>query len=251
MESIQGGQQAVIAHERIAGYMEAMTMSFNVKQPAELKGLKAGDQIAFRLSVTEKDDWIDEIKKTGESGAIRRSAPPPADSVKEVKAGGEIPECVLTNQAGQTIRLSGFKGQALALTFFFSRCPLPSFCPRMNDSFAAAQAALQADGSRTNWQLLSVSFDPGFDTPERLREVADVFRSNVRHWSFATSNAEEIRKLGAAFGLKFWHENGTLSHNLRTVVIDASGRLQKVLAGNEWKPEELVAEMRKAMEKKP
>src|SRR5262249_39480228 len=151
------------------------------------------------------------------SGAIRRSAPPPADSVKEVKIGEEIPECVLTNQAGQMIRLSSFRGQALALTFFFSRCPLPSFCPRMNENFSTAQAALQQDGTRTNWQLLSLSFDPGFDTPERLSEVAGERQSDSQRWSFATSNADEIRKLGAAFGLKFWHENGTLSHNLRTV----------------------------------
>jgi protein SCO1/2 len=251
MESRAAGRTAVIAHERIPGYMEAMTMALNVKRPAELKGLQPGDQITFRLSVTKTDDWIDEIKKTGQTAAIRRSAMPPADSVQELQTGALLPDCVLTNQAGQAIHLSDFKGQALALTFFFSRCPLPTFCPRMNNNFAAAQQALRQDATRTNWQLLSISFDPSFDTPENLNDFARVHQSDPHHWSFGTSSPEEIRKLGGAFGLKFWRENGTFSHNLRTAIVDTSGRVQKVFSGNDWRPAELVTEMGKAMGTRP
>jgi protein SCO1/2 len=246
LQSRAAGHTATIAHEKIPGYMEAMTMDFQVKMPAELKSFKPGDQISFRLTVTETDAWIDQIKKAG-SGAIRRSLPPPPEPGPELPPGSLLPDCVLTNQDGKTIHLRDFKGQALALTFFFSRCPLPTFCPKMNNNFASVQQALAADLTRTNWQLLSVSFDPTFDTPEYLGAFAANLKCDPHHWGFATSGLEEVSKLGGTFGLRFWREQGALNHNLRTAVIDASGRVQKVFTGNEWQPAELVAEMKKAM----
>jgi protein SCO1/2 len=247
LESQSAGRSAVIAHDDIPGYMSAMTMSFNVKQPAELQGLQRGDKISFQLFVNEKDAWIEDIKRTGGSGAIRWS-PPPADSGPELKLGALVPDFVLTNQAGQAVHLRDFKGRALALTFFFSRCSLPTFCPLMNKNLAAVQQELQQSATGTNWQLLSISFDPQFDTVDLLGSLASYYHGDPQHWSFGTSSPGEIRKLGGAFGLKYWNENGSISHNLRTAVIDASGRLQKVFDGNEWQPAELVAEMRKAME---
>jgi protein SCO1/2 len=246
LESRSEGRVAVIAHEAVPGYMDPMTMPFNVKTPAELKGLQSGDRVTFQLSVTASDDWIDEIKKgKGHPKKAKRSEPA-TGIVHQLQLGESVPDFVLTNQAGQAIRLGDFKGQALAFTFFFSRCPLPTFCPRMNNNFELAQQALQTE-PRTNWQLLSVSFDPSSDTPERLSDFATLHHSDPRHWSFATSSQEEIRKLGGAFGLKFWRESGSFSHNLRTVVVNGSGRVQKVLAGNEWQAADLVEEMRKAM----
>lgn len=252
MEARSAAQVAIIAHDAIPGYMDAMTMPFKVRQPAELTGLQPGDKITFQLSVTETEAWIEDIKKTGVSALVRRSVPPPQqESVPELKAGELVPDSVLTNQAGQTIHLRDFKGQAFALTFFFSRCPLPTFCPRMNNNFAAVQQALQRDVTRTNWQLLSVSFDPSFDTPENLKDFATIHQSDARHWNFATSSPEEIRKLGGAFGLRVRRENGSFSHNLRTAVIDASGSVRKVFTGSEWQAAELIAEMKKAMRTRP
>jgi protein SCO1/2 len=248
-EAKSGGRTAVIAHENIPGYMEAMTMPFNVKSPAEIRTLEAADVITFRLSVTDTDDWIDQVKKIGRARprTIAEAGPSMrADSLGDVGAGEPVPECVLTNQAGRRIRMADFKGQALAFTFFFSRCPLPTYCPRMHDNFAAVQHAL-AEGTRTNWQLLSISFDPAFDTPQQLSDVAARQKVDPTHWNFATSSSAEVRKLGGSFGLEFWRENGTLNHNLRTVVVNTEGRVQRVFRGNEWQPAELVAEMAKAM----
>jgi len=250
LESRSAGRVAVIAHEEVPGYMQAMTMPFNVKTPAELKGLRPGDPIVFQLFVTDTDDWIEQIKKAKRRAG--KATPPgqPLPAVHELKSGDPAPDCVLTNQAGQVLHLADFKGQALALTFFFSRCPLPTFCPRMNNNFEIVQQRLQTQ-ERTNWHLLSISFDPAADTPERLRDFAGLHHSDPRHWSFATSSQEEIRRLGSAFGLTFWRESGSFSHNLRTVVLDASGRVRKILAGNEWQPADLIAEMQKAMVAQP
>ena len=251
-ESRSAGHKAVIAHETIPGYMAGMTMPFNVKDPAEVSGLQSGDKITFRLSVTGTDAWIDEIKKTGERVVIPKAvAPEPMNFVQELEPGALLPDCILTNQSGRAFHLGEFKGRALSFTFFFSRCPLPTFCPLMNRNLAAVQRALQSEVTRTNWQLLSISFDPEFDTPAHLSDYARIYQNDPRHWNFATSGPEEIHKIGGAFGLMFWSENGTISHNLRTVVVDASGRVQKVFTDNEWQPTDLVLEMKKAMEAKP
>lgn len=245
------GHKAVIAHETIPGYMEAMTMPFNVKNPSELGGLQPGDKIKFRLSVTETDDWIDQIRligrgKTGDSTAAVIRA-----NTRELAPGALLPDCVLTNQSGQILRLRDFHGRALAFTFFFTRCPLPTYCPRMNTNFEEAQAALQADTMHTNWQLLSISFDPDFDTPARLADYARGFHRDPAHWTFATGSTNDVQLLGRGFGLMLYRDGTSISHNLRTVVVDASGRVQKIFTDNEWQPAEVVAELKRAMQAAP
>jgi protein SCO1/2 len=113
------------------------------------------------------------------------------------------------------------------------------------------QKALQTDTAHTNWQLLSISFDPQFDTPSQLAAQANFYQADTNHWNFATADPAVIRQLSGAFGLMFMREGGSISHNLRTVVVDAAGRVQKVFTNNEWQPAEVVAEMKHAMETKP
>ncbi len=163
-----------------------------------------------------------------------------------------LPDFVLTNQSGQAFHMRDFKGRALAFTFFFSRCPLPTYCPRMNSNLAAVQQALQSDGTaKQTGNFFRSRSTRNLTHPAHLADYAKLYQSDPSHWNFATSGPAEIRKLGGAFGLMFWRENGTISHNLRTVVVDASGRVQKVFTDNEWQPAALVVEMKKAMEAKP
>ncbi len=244
-EVIADGRKAVIAHETIAGSMGAMTMEFDAASPAELAGLAPGDVLAFRLSVAETRSWIDRVRKTGHTTPAPRGLAGDA-----LPPGTPLPDCALIDSRGQTLHMSDFKGRALAFTFIFTRCPLPDYCPRMNRNLGAVQGALAKDEG-ANWHLLSLSFDPDYDTPERLAKYAEPYQPDPAHWTFATGRAEAVRKLGAAFGLAFSSTGVPLDHNLRTVVVDAAGRVQKVFIGNEWSPEELTAEMRRAMTAQP
>lgn len=134
-------RSVVVKHEEIPGFMPAMTMPFDVKEPKELNGLKPGDQIAFRMLVTTNDGWIDRIQVVGsDTNAV--ATPPPVritSSVPLLEAGSMLPDYTLTNELGHVIRLSDFRGKVLAFTFIFTRCPYPDFCPRMTDLFARAQ----------------------------------------------------------------------------------------------------------------
>jgi protein SCO1/2 len=237
-----------IRHEAVPGYMPAMTMPFSVKASEELAGLAPGQAVLFRLSVTDTEAWIDQIRRVESSAANG----PPADSqirlareVEPLQEGDPLPDYHLTDQSGQPLNPAQFKGQALAITFLFTRCPLPTYCPLIANQFVDAQRKLLGmSKAPTNWHLLTISFDPGFDTPAVLKAYAQAHNYNPKHWSFATGELIEVTALGEQFGLAFWHDqNGGISHNLRTAIVDASGRVQKIFQGNTWTSDELVAEM--------
>ena len=240
-----------IKHEAIPDYMPAMTMPFDVRDTNELTGLSPEQPISFRLTVTDTEGWVDKIQplgpptnsasSAGAAGQIIRAAEP-------LQIGQPIPEHRFTNQFGQTITTTQFKGDGLAITFLFTRCPFPTFCPRLANDFSEAQQKLLAlQNAPTNWQLLTISFDPDFDRPEVLKSYAEAHHYDPIHWTFATGGSAEVSNFGDLFGLVFWKDaTGSISHNMRTAVIDSNGRLQRVFEGKDWTSTDLVAEMLKA-----
>ena len=246
----QDGKTVVIQHEEIPNYMQAMTMPFEVRNSNELAGLQPGDQVSFRMLVTDKDGWIDQVRKFG---STNMTPEPPRDPFRRVRfveplnVGDPMPDYVFTNELGQVIHLADFHGQALAFTFIYTRCPFPNFCPRMSSNFADAYKKLSsAPEAPQNWRLLSISFDPEHDKPEVLRSHAKRYEYGTNHWSFVTGALIDIDAITEQFGLMYPREGVGFNHNLRTVVVDAQGKVQKVFTGNEWKVEELVAEIVKA-----
>jgi protein SCO1/2 len=147
------------------------------------------------------------------------------------------------------MRLSDFQGRALAFTFIFTRCPFPTFCPRLSSNFSDAVAQLKAlpDGP-TNWHFLSITIDPEFDTPERLKAYAERYKADPNHWNHVTGTLTDITAIGEQFGLQFWRANPNepINHNVRTVVVDATGRIQWITPENEWKAETMVEQMVRA-----
>lgn len=243
-------KKVTIKHGEISGYMQAMTMPFDVKDTNELKGLEPGDPVSFRLIVANNYGWIDQIRKSGARTNVPDAGNPVSSgrNLEPLNEGDLLPEYHFTNQLGQAFSTAQFKGQALAITFLFTRCPFPNFCPLMANNFAAVQKKLLTmPNAPTNWHLLTISFDPEFDTPAVLQSYAEAHGDDPARWTFATGALPDITAIGEQFGLAFWkQQTGIINHNLRTVVIDASGRVQKIFTGNAWEPEDLIAEIVKA-----
>jgi protein SCO1/2 len=246
------GQTAIIAHDLIPGYMMAMTMPFEAKDPKVLQGVYPGDQITFRLLVRTNDAWIDKVQRTG----LKTNTPSPRVGAfglnlkEELDVGDLLPDCVLTNDLGQPFQLSAFRGRALALTFVFTRCPLPTYCPLMSRNFAEAAELMASATTLTNWHLLTISFDPDFDSPRVLNSYASPYRSDSKQWTFATGDRAAVEELGREFGLLLFREDGTISHNLRTVVADPEGRIRHVFRDNQWDPADLALQLRSAAQRK-
>jgi protein SCO1/2 len=248
-----GGRSLVIRHEAIPGYMPKMTMELTVRHPAELRGLSAGDEVRFQLWADHQEHWITDITRTGRR-VEEVPAPVVTPSPGQLQVGDVVPDFSLLSETGQRLRLADFRGRVVALTFIFTRCPLPDFCPRMSEQFRAARQRLldDATNSAAAWQFLSISFDPENDRPEVLARYAGQVRGgNAERWLFAVADHATLSAITPRFGLLLRKEQGSIQHNLRTVVIDREGRVFSQFDGNQWKPEEVTAAMVSALKHHP
>lgn len=250
------GTNIVIRHEAIAGFMPAMTMPFTARDPRQIVALQPGDRIKFRLLVTADESWIDSVERITDGAP----SPPPTfetaaarvvRDVEPLNIGDVMPDYAFTNQFGKPARFSDFRGKVVAVTFVFTRCPLPEFCPRMLKNFSAAVSALEKSTNAPAWHLLTLTIDPAFDTPEVLRLHAERYKYDPRQWTFLTGAMIDIDAITEQVGLVFRRQTSSalLDHNMRTLVVDPEGRLRKIFVGNTWKPEELVEEMAAAVKR--
>jgi protein SCO1/2 len=241
-----------ISHEEIPDYMPAMTMPFTVKDAALLNGLSGGDSVQFQLAVTDDDSWIAHIEKVAGASA---KASPSADSsgtslqdreAERVQIGEVVPDFKLVDQDGHPVRLSSFRGKAVVLTFIYTRCPLPNFCPLMSRNFADLEKRLIKEFAG-GFQLLSISMDSEFDTPAVLKEYASRYEAKAADWTFATGDAAQIATVAGLMGLYFARENGLISHDLRTALIGPDGRLVHLWKSNVWTPYEVQRMVRETL----
>jgi protein SCO1/2 len=233
-----------IAHEEIAGYMEAMTMEFDVAETVELSPYRAGQAVRFRLRITETRGEIDQLEKI--DGPPANETEPTPREAEEHSADFRLIDAALIDQAGHPCRFQDWRGEALAITFIFTRCPYPTYCPLISKRFAEAQALLVQQHAE-GWHFLSVTLDPAYDTPERLAEYAAHFHADAGHWTFLTGEAAEVRKLASACGVSVAERSGAIDHTLRTIVLDQRGAVRRIWPGNQWTPEELAAEVTAAL----
>jgi protein SCO1/2 len=253
----ENGRIAVIKHEAIPGYMDAMTMPFTVRKTDDLRNLLPGAVVIFKFVVTPEDSWLEDVALLG--GAKLPDTPSVRSfrlvrDVEPLKVGDRMPDYRFTNQLGRAVQLADFNGKAYAFTFLFTKCPMPDYCPRMNRNFTNVVAQLKSRADAPgNWHLLSISFDVGFDTPPVLLNHARQLGYDPQRWSFLTGALIDVDAITEQFGLVFRREAGRIDfdHNLRTVVVDATGRVQDIFTGNAWKPEQLVEALVKAAAAKP
>lgn len=250
-----GKKSLVVSHEEIPGFMPKMTMNFEVRDTNDLHDLAVGDTIVFNIRATQDDSWIDDIRRAGTNDVINSAPKDPSSiallSVATLKPGDPMPDAELLGEDGRTVRFSDFAGKALAFTFIFTRCPLPNYCPRMNVNFKEARELLiqNIDGP-SNWQFLSISFDPAFDKPGVLGRYAFSYRGSISNqWTFAAAPTNVLAVMSPQLDFRFANEQGSFQHNLRTVVLDAKGRVHRYFEGNDWTPEELAASISEAATK--
>jgi protein SCO1 len=152
-----------------------------------------------------------------------------------------------TNELGQAVALNSFRGHALAITFFYTRCPMPEFCPRLSQNFQEASRKLEAmTNAPGNWHFLSITFDPELDTPAMLKAYAERYHYDPAHWSFLTGAQEQIDALARAAGVTYKPNGGTMDHNFRTLIFDATGRLQMIFPTSGDLSDQIVEQILKA-----
>lgn len=238
--------EAVIAHEEIPGFMDAMTMPFTLKDEWVLDTMSAGDLVQATLVVDSDRAWLENPVIT--KGVAGGDGATDAGGV-EPRAGDAPPDVKLVNQDGKRVSLRQYQDRALLVTFIYTRCPLPDYCPLMSSKFAEINAEIEKSPElRGRAHLLSVTLDPAYDTPKVLRSYGAAYtgkfsKENFDRWEFATGDAEEIKRLAQFFGLTYFKENDQIIHSLRTALIAPDGRFFKLYRGNEWKPLDVVRDL--------
>ena len=246
-------REATIKHEEITGFMPAMTMPYKVRDAKLLDGLAPGDLITARLIVEPNDAYLTDVRKVGQAPlekppATSSDAPSAASGVELLKPGEAAPAAHFVDQDGRKRDFSSFKGSTVLLTFIYTRCPMPAFCPLMDRQFAAIQKKLKEDAALSGRvHLVSVSFDPATDTPPVLKAHAAKLDADPATWTFLTGERDAVDRFAARFGVsvaRALNDQGDITHNLRTAIVGADGRLVKVYTGNEWTPEQIVADLK-------
>jgi len=236
--------EVTVKHEDIKGFMPGMTMAFKAG-PDVISGKKPGDLVTGTLVVEEVQAYISKLAVTGHR-ALDAAAPLPADGSAIIQPGDPVKDAALLDQDGQARRVSGWRGHRLALTFVYTRCPLPQFCPLMNQHFRTVQATLAKTPALADVRLLTMTLDPGYDTPQVLKPFATGAGADPARWTFLTAEPAAAADFMAQFGI-FTEPNpanpADITHNLRTAIIGADGRLAAVHTGNRWTPDQLVADI--------
>jgi protein SCO1/2 len=241
-------QELTIKHDDIPGFMPGMTMAFKVSEPKQMQGRTEGELVTATLVVSDRDARLRDIVRTG-FGPI--ADPTPSTRVMDlIEPGRPVRDASLRDEAGTPRRLADWRGRVLAVTFMYTRCPMPDFCPAMDRHFKAVQEQVRADPRlRDQVQLLSVSFDPEHDSPAVLAGRAADLGADPAIWHFLTGDREEVDSFASQFGVSISRNpdaSAEIVHNLRTAVIDGEGKLVTTLSGSEWAPPDLVAEIRRA-----
>ena len=244
-------KQVTLKHEEIKGFMPAMTMPYEVREATALDGLAPGDLINATLVVYSNGAYISGIRKVGTAPLEKPPADPPAPSASSgfelLKPGEVVPNSRFVDQDARTRHFADFKGSPLAITFIYTRCPLPTFCPLMDRHFASLQKSLAADPALSRVHLVTVSFDPLTDTPPVLKAHAKSLNADFKRWTFLTGDRDEVDQFASRFGVsvsRALNDPRDITHNLRTAIIDGDGRLVKVYTGNEWTPEQLLEDLK-------
>ncbi len=244
--------EVTLAHEAIPGFMEAMTMPYRLADRNTISEIHPGDRLNARLRVQVNPEgdvhnaFLDEVVITSQAKpdykpTVQYHVPAPGDAVPDFK---------LTDQDGRRIHLGQFRGKALLITFIYTRCPLSDFCPKMSRNFAEIHRELQRDKSLNDrTDLLSISFDPVYDTPAVLRSYGGAYTgqyTNERfgHWQFAVPDEKSLAAMEQFFNVGVTPgDSNSLNHSLSTVLIDPAGKIAAWYPTNDWKPADLVARM--------
>lgn len=235
----------VVKHGDIPGLMPAMTMTYAVADSKEIESLQPGDKISADLVVSENRGRLEKIT------LISKGSGKPSPGTTQIipEKGTPVPDFALVNQYGKPIHIHDYFGKALLVTFIYTRCPLPDFCPRMNENFREIQNQLRDQPeSLAHTAFLSISFDPEHDTPAVLKHYAAIYKKPTNgqkpyDWQFAVPAAKDLPDIARFFGLVIQPEQAQIVHSLSTTLIGPDGKVQEWYGGNDWRPADLAQAM--------
>ena len=245
--------EITLQEDTIAGFMPAMTMVYKFKNPAQVQTLQPGDRISANLLVPPNGDnyLLDKVVVVAQpSGSFN----PNKLLAHQLMIGEAVPDLPLVNQDGKTIHLQDYRGKALLVTFIYTRCPMPTACPRISTHFSEVNDALTKDAAAyAASHLLSITLDPAYDTPPVMRQYGlaylDGNPAGFWHWEFADTTPADLKKLASAFGLEYTLEDNQITHTMQTTLIGPDSKVLQTWEGSNWSPSDVAKAVETATQK--
>jgi protein SCO1/2 len=243
-------QSIVVSQESIPGYMEAMRMPYHIASTGDLDRLRAGSVIQFTLTVDGDQSSVSGIRvlafdsvdreplEARSLSLVARVLGGKTKAAEAINIGQHVPDFTLVDQTGMRVSLSEFAGKVVAVTFVYTRCPLPDYCLRLSNNFGRLQKRF-VGRIGTDLVLLSITFDPAHDSPEVLANYGEIWKADPKGWHLLTGSDDEVKRVSNLFGSNFWPDEGTVTHSLHTFVIDRKGQLAANIEGNRFTSDQL------------
>lgn len=252
----------VVSCQTIPGFMDAMTMPFDVRSAKELQGLVPGMAVEFTLVVGKQTSYAENIKIRNYESVeqdpltarrlklLNQLSDPDSSAVKPLAVGQGIPNFTLIDQSNKRVSLSQFRGKVVAINFIYTSCALPNFCFRNTNTFAVVQKRFKEQLGQ-DLILLTVTFDPARDQPDVLAHYARTWKADPATWHFLTGPAKEVQRVNALFGMDFFPDEGLMNHSLHTAIIDRHGRLVTNIEGNRFTADQLGDLVQTVLSRRP
>jgi protein SCO1 len=233
----------------VPGYMDAMTMPFEVREAKMLEGIRPGATIDFTFVVDRESSYAKNIRvrryenleqeplearRLGIVGDLAN----PATAANVLNSHDLVPDFTLTDQARNKIAFSRLKGKVVTLNFAYVRCPNPAYCFRLTNNLGQLQKRFP-DRLGNDLVLLTIIIDPEHDQNDAINTYAGIWDANPQTWHFLTGPLPEVQRVSRMFGMDFWNQEGFLTHSFHTVVVDREGRLFANLEGNQFTSRQL------------
>jgi protein SCO1/2 len=236
----------IVSHDPVAGLMPAMSMGFDIS--GAVPPMRDGDRIVATLVVTDTRSWLEDVKVTARDGAAGTRVP----AARRAVPGVVVPAFPLLDQNGAPLTLPDLAGRVLVVTFIYTRCPLPDFCPLMVRHLETVRRRANDEGLGRRLALVGVTLDPAFDTPAVLHAYGEaMLRGSDRfdQWALATGTAAQVEDVARFFGVGYRADAGLVVHTLTTAVVGHDGRVMRIFESNSWRPDEVLDVVRRGIER--
>ncbi|MCB9673908.1 MAG: SCO family protein [Alphaproteobacteria bacterium] len=224
------GVRVTVDHEEIPGVMGAMVMGFSLA-PWEAERLATGDVIEARLLSTDYGYQLVDPVKTGTSDAALRT------DIAPLEVGQRMPRTELVAQDGTALVVGEGQGTRTLLTYIYTRCPDPAFCPAIAARLAALQERLE--GGR----IVTVTLDPDNDTTRVLEAWGRAMNADFTRWSLARAEPVVLQELALRGGQHVTVDGGRITHLHRVLLLDEDGTLIERYDDNAWPQDRVVQQL--------
>ena len=248
IDIFQEEQKMMIKHDEVPGFMMEMTMMFNLDPSINISNYAIGDSLNFNFYILEQKNkpaktWANEMEIVGHRNLTEDEIFDDFfDEDGTIQIGGTLSNVTFLNLNGEKTDLNYFNGKLKFISFIFSRCPMPNFCPAV---ILKNQYLINQFKENPNIEFIIISFDYKYDTPNVLKNAYGNVFENYSNVYFLSSYGykDDIMKLTMEAGLGFSGiDDGDprdINHTLKSLLIDPKGILISSYSGDSWLPKEV------------